>query len=65
MAARSTRRGLYIGRPDSYVGRPVDLTGLPMGRTMCFPALKGAYAYADVSFDANCCFFVVFSVWIT
>ena len=50
MAARPMKHGLYMGRPDKYVGRPVDLTGRPMGQPMCYPVLKGAYAYADVIF---------------
>ena len=49
MAARPMKHGLYMGRPDNYVGRP-----------MCCPVLKDAYAYADMLFYVNCCFFVGF-----
>ena len=61
MTARPMRHGLYMGRPENYVGWPVGLTGQPMGRLMCCPVLKGAYAYADVFFNVDCCFFVIFS----
>ena len=44
------------------VGSEMCIRDRPMGRPICCPILKGAYAYADVFFcffNVNCCYLVV------